>query len=189
MLRLFQPRFHARIPAGSTSQPPPNKMCGPFHHRHFFQPASPFPPPKVMLAYMASGATSEGPGLRRRRMYGLRACPSFCPLLYQWGSENCHIRVAFNVLWRVWRRFSLQRQSGFFAAAGRYGLASSWFGCCVGGSWIGGVLVANEADVHTDLIFGISISTRKRTGVYESEKSPTLVFVTKRWYSYGGSYR
>ena len=23
---LFQPRFHARIPAGSTSQPPPNKM-------------------------------------------------------------------------------------------------------------------------------------------------------------------
>jgi len=45
--------------------------------------------------------------------------------------------------------------------------------------------VTNEANVHMDLDFEISISTAKHTSVYERQKSPTFVFATKTCYSYG----
>ena len=45
--------------------------------------------------------------------------------------------------------------------------------------------MTNEANVHMDLDFEISISTAKDTRVYERPKSSTFVFATKRCYSYG----
>jgi hypothetical protein len=73
------------------------------------------------------------------------------------------------------------------AAAAPCGLSWGWLLVKVGLQWIGWLLVTNEANVHMDLDFEISISTAKHTSVYERQKSPTFVFATKRCYSYGFS--